>query len=791
MQFVDSTEDAGMARPVTPSYGLSAGDVNGDGWPDVFFNDHALPNSIWVNDGDGTYTDATSDVDAEGFWSGQPGGFEDTHGGSWIDFDNDGDQDLLILTGDCCDPHFMENVNGQLFNRTQEFGLDGNRDRGGRTPVWFDVRNDGVPEVAMTTFHATTLLERTGNQFNTISGQAGFTCNDSMYAVLVDINDDDHLDVICVSVGGPFVRGAFDITTMPFTDVSGLIPSADGVNDIVLGDYDNNLANDMLLLTGALRPSETVLQNGNIIESQWINRDRSLTFNSDGTLEVDLSWNRRANMSANLFIGASGVNPNTIPFTLDPTDPQVEGILARDPNDTGSAFHIGFDPATDEWTFQLYSGAEFNSSYLIVESSSSISSLQTSGDIARDQPQPPVLLSNLPGSIEIATAAAGLDDDIYCVSGVSADFDNDMDQDIYLACRGGVRNVANILLENDGTGSFTAVADAAGAAGPVGLAVTEQAGTADSVVSADVNLDGRMDLIVANGLNIRPIQNTGGPVKLFTNQSAAGNWLLLDLQGTNSTRDAIGAVVTVTAGGVTQMREQNDGYHRWSQNHRRIHFGLADNVTAQVVVDWPSGLTETYDNVDANAWYNIVEGDGIFMASLPTGRIQFNDSGIDIGESAGSVTVTVTRSGGDSGAATVGYETRNGSATSGTDYSATSGTLSWADGESGDKTFDVSITDDNADEPAESFVVRLIRPDGAPLGTIVETVVTISDNDNPAPPERRSGGGGMLTVYEVLLIAGLTFMLRVQWRRNGPVRRRKAVKRRQASDRNRNRRPRR
>ena len=40
------------------------------------------------------------------------------------------------------------------------------------------------------------------------------------------------------------------------------------------------------------------------------------------------------------------------------------------------------------------------------------------------------------------------------MSGIAGDFDNDMDQDIFLACRGGVLNVADILLENDGNGVF-------------------------------------------------------------------------------------------------------------------------------------------------------------------------------------------------------------------------------------------------------------------------------------------------------------------------------------------------
>ena len=55
-------------------------------------------------------------------------------------------------------------------------------------------------------------------------------------------------------------------------------------------------------------------------------------------------------------------------------------------------------------------------------------------------------------------------------------------------------------------------------------------------------------------------------------------FLQLDLVGTTSNRDAVGAKVYVTAGGVTQYREQNGGYHRWSQNFMRLHFGLKGRI---------------------------------------------------------------------------------------------------------------------------------------------------------------------------------------------------------------------
>jgi hypothetical protein len=213
------------------------------------------------------------------------------------------------------------------------------------------------------------------------------------------------------------------------------------------------------------------------------------------------------------------------------------------------------------------------------------------------------------------TAASNLSSKVHCGSGVAGDFDNDMDQDVFLVCRGGVQNIADILLENDGHGVFRAVAGAGGATGPIGMAVAQGAGTGESVVSADYDLDGRLDFLVTNGLNMRPYGRNNGPYQLFRNTSPLRNWIEIDLVGTTSNRDAIGAKVFATAGGITQVREQNEGYHRWSQNQRRLHFGLADNTSVELRVEWPSGHTDTY-TVPAGHIYVATEATGIQQGSF-------------------------------------------------------------------------------------------------------------------------------------------------------------------------------
>src|SRR5690606_3335752 len=114
--FVEESEQAGLPPGRTVTWGISVGDLNGDGLPDVFANNHSLRHSFFRNDTDnpGLFTDVIKEIDAEGHWVGS-GGFSDTHAGAWMDFDNDGDQDLLITQGVCCTPDLFVNDGGKLY----------------------------------------------------------------------------------------------------------------------------------------------------------------------------------------------------------------------------------------------------------------------------------------------------------------------------------------------------------------------------------------------------------------------------------------------------------------------------------------------------------------------------------------------------------------------------------------------------------------------------------------------------------------------------------------------------
>ncbi len=109
-----------------------------------------------------------------------------------------------------------------------------------------------------------------------------------------------------------------------------------------------------------------------------------------------------------------------------------------------------------------------------------------------------------------------------------------------------------------------------------------QPGVTRGLMKGDWDEDGDVDL-VAMRLDDRPaLLRNDGPL--------AGHWLIVDLRGTAANRDAVGALVTVTAGGLSRRVEIAAGGSYLSHNDRRAHFGLGPWSTVDAVeVRWPGG----------------------------------------------------------------------------------------------------------------------------------------------------------------------------------------------------------
>jgi uncharacterized repeat protein (TIGR01451 family) len=152
------------------------------------------------------------------------------------------------------------------------------------------------------------------------------------------------------------------------------------------------------------------------------------------------------------------------------------------------------------------------------------------------------------------------------------------------------------------------------------------------------------------------------------------------------------------------------------------------NVTPAQVQDLKNGLF--YINVHSS---NFPAGEirGQFASSLSAQSVQFGATSYVVNENAGSVVLSVTRSGNVSNAVTINYATSNGTATQPGDYTSSSGVLQFAAGETV-RSFVVPIINDETIEHPETINVVLSSPTaGAIEGSPFASTITILDDDKP------------------------------------------------------------
>lgn len=109
------------------------------------------------------------------------------------------------------------------------------------------------------------------------------------------------------------------------------------------------------------------------------------------------------------------------------------------------------------------------------------------------------------------------------------------------------------------------------------------------------------------------LTTNNGPAYLYRNDQLAGNRSIrFRLVGTKSNRDAIGATVRIVADGLAQLRMVKSGSSYLSQSELPLTFGLQKRDRAEsAVIRWPSGRTEEFKNLPAGRCYECVEGKGI------------------------------------------------------------------------------------------------------------------------------------------------------------------------------------
>lgn len=151
--------------------------------------------------------------------------------------------------------------------------------------------------------------------------------------------------------------------------------------------------------------------------------------------------------------------------------------------------------------------------------------------------------------------------------------------------------------------------------------------------------------------------------------------------------------------------------------------------------------------------------------SQNAGRIGFVGVAAAASEGAGTVRVTVRRNAGFAGAVSIDYETSDGTATAGNDYTAVTGTLNWAAGDIDERNIDIVLLNDTANEPNETFQMTLSNATG---GAVIDGSATldvqISNDDAAVPPGGGGGGGGGGGADAWLLFLAGMLLLRTAFR---------------------------
>jgi enediyne biosynthesis protein E4 len=506
----------------------------------------------------------------------------ETMGGGGIalfDCDNDGKLDIAVVNDTTIDRYlaggdpmitlYHQDGTGDHLHFTDITRTAGLTTRGyGMAIAVGDYDNDGLPDLYVTGYGHNVLYHNLGGcRFEDVTARAGVQLGGfSTGAAWADYDRDGHIDLFVAR----YVRA--DLHHLPPPD-----PSAVGYRSVIL-QMPGEMEGD----------TDFLLHNRGDGTFEDVSRKAGVS-NPTGLHGMGVVWGDYDNDGwPDLFVTNDG-GTNYLFHNLHNGKFQDDGI------DTGTAL----GPNGEIFGNMAADFGDFNHDGKL--------DLITT----RYSQQPVSLYRNdLPIFTDVATEVGLAKDTVPPVKWGTGfgDFDNDGWPDILIAngnfssLMDNLKNEVKFrepmqLFRNLNGHSFEDVADQAGLnAGPL----QSRRGTA----FGDVNNDGNLDFVVFN---------VDGPPSLFINESRNANHrVLFRLVGSKSNRMAIGARVTVEAGGMKQIDEVRGGGSYNSSNDTRLHFGLGKAaVMTKIEVRWPSGLIQNFQNVPADAIYEIDEGQQI------------------------------------------------------------------------------------------------------------------------------------------------------------------------------------
>ena len=347
IRFEDVSDVTNMTG-FTESWGSSWGDLNSDGWPDLYVQGHNSYPRVYRNTGDGSFEDIAYELDP-GVWVAKN---NDKHGASWADFDNDGDLDLLQGVSATGNAWLFVNTNGEFTDRAVDADLAS--DSTSRQPVWFDYTGDGFLDVAQLSTGTATLRRQDplqGLDFDDDASGAGFSCSSQLnYGQMLDVTGNGKLEFICAKEGN-FPLKVYDVSQRPFVNVTSSVPVGTQVNDTVVADFNRDLRNDIVMIRGTLRGTGASQISSQRIES-WLRKGpgstpKGFTFSAPGQITVTIDHEGMGQYEASKV------------FVLD-----TGGTSSA----TAGPVRVSYDAGAGRWNILLVTTTGTTQAYVVVQS---------------------------------------------------------------------------------------------------------------------------------------------------------------------------------------------------------------------------------------------------------------------------------------------------------------------------------------------------------------------------------------------------------------------------------------
>jgi len=537
--------------------GISAVDYDNDGFYDLFIPD-GVESKLFHNNGDGTFADVTA---AAGL-----SGLDGVSVGVFADYDNDGFKDLFVSRTFKHNQLFRNNGNGTFTDVTAKSGIG--EDCCTTVASWGDYDNDGFvdlyvgryldPRLAIpTTFYARNgepnqLYHNNGDgTFTNVTEKAGVgemgLCLGTVWG---DYDDDGYLDLYVVN---DFGRKTLyhNNRNGSFTDVtvkSGTLAYGAGMS-ASFGDYDNDGKLDIYVAN--IRSEHAWYAEWPTVGRYMVNTFRQGVWRTDIPLYFEVF--RQSGFGYVQVFQQMAIGNDLFHNNGDGTFTDL--AVRAEANPLGWFWGSGFaDFDNDGWQ-DIYSvnGWVYNDRGTEIE-------LEFLNDVVSDQ----------------AKYKTGVLFDPKHFGRTS--------------WHGWERNRH---LRNNADGSFSEIGRAAG---------TDLLLNSRGIAVADYWNRGTLDIAVS--------ASTDRHALLKNEVGSKRNWLAVEVVGTKSNRDGIGARITISIGGKIQTREVVDGDGYGSQNSLRMYFGLNEARSVdELTVRWPrSGLVQKFSNVAGNRIVEVTEG---------------------------------------------------------------------------------------------------------------------------------------------------------------------------------------